>query len=55
MYNRSPLATPYSQQGFNVLSADGATPMISANDLNNLVTYASSQKPNLYYVAKGSQ
>ena len=52
---RNPLATPFSQQGFNILSNTAASPLIFGNDMANLVTYATSEKPNLHYVTRGSQ
>lgn len=47
----SPLASPYSQQAYmTMLNASVQNPNAPA-DLNNLVTYATSQKPNVTYLA----
>lgn len=51
---KNPLATPFSNQGFNQLSNTGASPLVFGNDMANLVTYATQEKPNLHYVTKGS-
>ncbi len=49
----SPLACPFEQYGYSAIINTSTIPSIT--ECNNLVTYASTQKPNLYYVQKDSQ
>ena len=48
---QSPLSNPYSQLGFLAIQNNP----LAISECNNLVTYATSEKPNLYYVTRGSQ